>query len=447
VDEQGGLDVGFRIPQALTDRGPPRDAIHGGGAEPDAEVAILLGDRIPGALAAEQIGPGDKAREQAAVVKMVPEPFPFRARTGIAGEQMFPQVILRGEDVVAREHGLDGLGVALGDPEALGVFIEDVDMAGMILTPEQRDGEVGVTEIQGREPFRATWGIEVRCEDVGLRPEVLEILACGKIPEALPPSAILPAGEGVEGGFVIRVDERVILNAGRDEARIGLDAGLVRGDKFFKIPLVADATGIGGGIDPRPPVGFGSATTGGDVLVFAASELGGFLDADDVVFQTEVSIDIFLALVMAEDDLRAVGEKELSARHIELMREALEETLTKAVKIFEVGLTDLAEEQTLQSGDALTVVGTKLGEQPVGFTPAARAAITNGLGSGEVIAQPGGGAGGELAVLENQADVGKVQELVAGTAALNAQMKEALQLFLVGFRQGVRCGHVKSLPC
>ena len=55
VKEQSGRDVGVRIPQALTDGGPTGDAVHRGGAQAEAEVAILLGDRIARAFAAEHV--------------------------------------------------------------------------------------------------------------------------------------------------------------------------------------------------------------------------------------------------------------------------------------------------------------------------------------------------------------------------------------------------------
>lgn len=129
---------------------------------------------------------------------------------------------------------------------------------------------------------------------------------------------------------------------------------------------------IGGGMNTRSTIGFGGAATGGDVLVFAARELGGFLNADDVVFKTKVAINVLLALVMAENDLRAVGEDEQAARDVELMREPLEETATEGFEVFAVGLADLAEEQAFESRDALAIVGAELGEEPVGFTAAAR---------------------------------------------------------------------------
>ena len=69
---------------------------------------------------------------------------------------------------------------------------------------------------------------------------------------------------------------------------------------------MADAAGIGGGIDARPPVRLGGAEAGADVLVFARGESGGFLDADDVVFQAQVGIDVFFVLEMAGDDAGAV---------------------------------------------------------------------------------------------------------------------------------------------
>jgi len=61
------------------------------------------------------------------------------------------------------------------------------------------------------------------------------------------------------------------------------------------VPGVADAAGVGGGIDARAPTGLGSAVAGDNIVIFAGGEGGGFLDADDVIFEAEVGIDVFLA--------------------------------------------------------------------------------------------------------------------------------------------------------
>ena len=54
-------------------------------------------------------------------------------------------------------------------------------------------------------------------------------------------------------------------------------------------------------------------------MVFAGGEGGGFLDADDVVFEAEVGVDVLFALEMAGDDPRAIGEGEGGAGRGELV--------------------------------------------------------------------------------------------------------------------------------
>jgi hypothetical protein len=80
-------------------------------------------------------------------------------------------------------------------------------------------------------------------------------------------------------------------------------------EKLF-IPDVADAAGVAGGIDAGAPILFGSAATGGEIDVFAVSESGGFLDADDVVFEAEIGIDLVFGLEMAGDDAGTVFKNE-----------------------------------------------------------------------------------------------------------------------------------------
>ena len=62
------------------------------------------------------------------------------------------------------------------------------------------------------------------------------------------------------------------------------------------------------GVDPA---------TGGDVLVFAIGEGGGFLNTDDVVFEAEEGIDFLLMLVMAGDDTGVILEEEGAAGAVE----------------------------------------------------------------------------------------------------------------------------------
>jgi hypothetical protein len=96
---------------------------------------------------------------------------------------------------------------------------------------------------------------------------------------------------------------------------------------------VADAAGVGGGVDTGTPIRLRGATAGGDVLVFAVGEGGGFFDADDVVLEAEVGIDVFFVLEVAGDDARAIGEGKDAAVGGELMRQCAEDA---AAEVFEV---------------------------------------------------------------------------------------------------------------
>src|SRR5678816_3699254 len=84
---------------------------------------------------------------------------------------------------------------------------------------------------------------------------------------------------------------------------------------------------------------------------------------------------------MPGNDFTAVGEGEHSALHTKDMRKVAKEADAKGLEVFEVGLAHFAEQQTLETGPALAIVGAHLREQPVTLAPATRTAIANGDGS------------------------------------------------------------------
>ena len=231
-----------------------------------------------------------------------------------------------------------------------------IDVAVVIEAAEEDDGGMGVAVVHGGEPFDArmcTGRFETRArEDDGIGAEgVLKILAGGESSSwPCAPGVVLPAGEAGEVGFVFGVDEGVVVDAGGDEAGGGFGAALVGDDEFLEVPVVADAAGVGGGIDAGTPVGFGGAAAGGDVLVFAGGELGGFLDADDVVFEAEVGINVLFALVMAEDDAGAVGEGEDAAGGIELVGERRKRRWRRSSKFSRLDLPTLRRRRHLRPG-------------------------------------------------------------------------------------------------
>ena len=155
---------------------------------------------------------------------------------------------------------------------------------------------------------------------------------------------------------------------------------------------------------------------------------GGLLDADDVVFEAEEGVDFLLVLVMAGDDAGVILEEEGAARAVEGVREGGQDATAEIIEILGIGFADLAQEEALEPGDALTIVRAQLGEEPVGFAAAARAAVTDGFGSVRLIAQTGGGAGGELARLEEDAGADEILHLVGGAAGLPAVPGELIRI-------------------
>lgn len=254
MDEQRGHDASIGVAQALSDGGPAGHAIHIGGLQGQAELAVLAGDGVPVAFAAEGIGAGDEFGEDPPPLQLVPEGLALGAGIREAGQEMLAEMGGGTKHLVSGEHGLDGPGMAGGDPEALSMFVQDVEGAGRIAAAEEDDGGVGVAVVHGGEPLGAIRRFEIITEDMEAGREIAEILAGGKVPAPLIPGVMLPAGEAGEVGLVTGIDERVVIHAGGDKPGVGLAAGLVGDDEFFEIPLVADAAGIGGGIHPRTPV-------------------------------------------------------------------------------------------------------------------------------------------------------------------------------------------------
>ena len=61
---------------------------------------------------------------------------------------------------MAGEHGAYPGSVALGQPEAPGVFIDDEDIAITIGAAEEDDGKMGEAVVEGTEPFTGAGIVE-----------------------------------------------------------------------------------------------------------------------------------------------------------------------------------------------------------------------------------------------------------------------------------------------
>src|SRR6476620_2159743 len=156
-----------------------------------------------------------------------------------------------------------------------------------------------------------------------LAAEVGEELAGGDIPVTVAPGAFLPAGQVVEDVAVVGVGEGVVMDGGGDEPGGGFGSSVEGDDIFGAIPGVTDAAGVGGGIEARTPgpsvrPDLGTAAAGSDVGLLAGGEGSGFFNPDDVVFETEIGIDVFFTLIMAGDNAGAVGESQKAARGREI---------------------------------------------------------------------------------------------------------------------------------
>ncbi len=157
------------------------------------------------------------------------------------------------------------------------------------------------------------------------------------------------------------------------------------------------------------------------------SEGGGFFDADDVVFEAEVGVDVFFVLEVAGDDAGAVFEGEDAAIRREFVGEGAEEASAEVFEVFHVGFANLAEEEAFQAGDTLAIVGTHLGEEPVGFAAATGAAVTDGGGAVGEVTETGRGGGEELALLQDDIGAEEVVHLITGTAGGVAEGEVALE--------------------
>ena len=354
-----------------------------------------MGDGETIALAREDISAGD-------------EPLEWNGVATLKGKPM------------TLKHGFGRFGVESRDPIASGVFVHDEDIAIGIATTEQDDGVMMETVVESGEPFDSSVIGEV-VDDMNFTAEIGEELAGGDVPVTIAPGAPLPACEGVESIAITGIGKRIVADGSGDEARGALGAGLERDDVIGTVPGMADAAGIGGGVDARTPGTSvrpdpGTATAGDDVAVLSGSEGGGLLDADDVVFEAEISIDIFFTLEMAHDDPGIIWEGEHAAGSGVVVGNTTKEFASKVFEVFAVGFAYLAEQETFEPGKALTIVETELGEEPEGLTAAACAAEADGSWAVGMVTEPGGSAGGELAGLKQDPGANEIVGLFKRTA-------------------------------
>ncbi len=160
--------------------------------------------------------------------------------------------------------------------------------------------------------------------------------------------------------------------------------------------------------------------------MFARGEGGGLFDADEVVFEAEIGVDVGLILEMAADDARAVGEGEQATGFGEGVREFSQNAQAEVAEVFAIGFADFAQQKAFESGDTLAIVRADLGDEPMGFTAAPSAAVTDSGRAVGQIAATRGGAGGKLPGLEDEAGAQEILDLVAGATGGGGIGEEAI---------------------
>ena len=103
----------------------------------------------------------------------------------------------------------------------------------------------------------------------------------------------------------------------------------------------------------------------------------------------------------------------------EFTGKSVEEALKFACEAFKVGLADLPEQQTFQSGNALAVIRSHLRQQPMRLPAATGTAVADGRRSVGAVAKPGCSTGHQLPLLQPRPRRRKVPRLVHRTARID----------------------------
>ncbi len=144
---------------------------------------------------------------------------------------------------------------------------------------------------------------------------------------------------------------------------------------------------------------------------FLRGQRGCLLDANHVVFQAEVGINVLFILKMTRDDPRPVGKRQNPAKRGKFMVQPPEQPAAQILEMFQVRLADLAQQQTFQTRHALAIIRAHLREQPMRFAAAASAAVANRHRPVRCIAQPRRRRRGQLPRLQNHVGAGEAVHL------------------------------------
>jgi hypothetical protein len=97
-------------------------------------------------------------------------------------------------------------------------------------------------------------------------------------------------------------------------------------------------------MDPRTPARSARPAARRDVLKLPTRQRRGLLEVNDLVFQTQVGIDVFFILEVARHDPRPIPESQNPAERGELMRLPDEQLSAQILEVFQDGFADLAEQ-------------------------------------------------------------------------------------------------------
>ena len=317
-----------------------------------------------------------------------------------------------------------------GEPEPLGMLIDDEHVSISIQAGEQDHGVMAEAVIEGGNPFHTTAIIEI-VNDVDFPAEVVEVGSGHDVPFAVQPGITDPAFQALQFLSVLLVPVLIVIEEGLNEASVGFLTVSPWNDHALFVVAMAHSTWIGGGIHARAPWRavrhqFGGAATGADIRILLWGKGGGFLDTDQVVFDANMIVQILLVLEMLGDDAGAIAENDFAFAHFEFVRDEAEDDTAKILEVFEIGLGGLAQEEALEVWHALAIVEAYLAEHPESFPAATSAAETDFGGAIGQIASVSSAGGGQLFVLKDDPGGEEVFDLFQGTAETEGQSEVGL---------------------
>src|ERR1017187_2898581 len=140
--------------------------------------------------------------------------------------------------------------------------------------------------------------------DVHLPPKHGEELPGGNIPLPIQPGRLLPPAQPLQHPPVLRIIETVIVHPRRDKPRVRFLSVPERNDEPPPIPSMTNPPRIGRRVNARTPIRLAGPRARRNILVLPARQGRCLLNADHVVFQSQVGINVLLCLEMPRHNPR-----------------------------------------------------------------------------------------------------------------------------------------------